>query len=81
MEDGDGEGADSSGVRIFFLICRKLSSQAKVYCAHVVESWVRSPHGRKDLSHRADVFFHASFVDGFVVVHKYAHADLVRGDL
>ena len=57
MEDGDGEGADSSGVRIFFLICRKLSSQAKVYCAHVVESWVRIPHGRIDLSHRADVFF------------------------
>ena len=81
MEDGDGEGADSSGSRIFFLVCCKLSSQTKVYCAHVVESWVRGPHGRGYLSHGADVLFHASFVDGIVVGHKDARADLVSEDL
>ena len=72
---------DFSGGRIFFLLCRKLSSQAKVGCAHVVESWVRVPHGREDLSHGADVLFHTSFVDGLVVGHKDARADLVSGDL
>ena len=78
MEDGEGEGEDSSRGRIFFLVCRKLSSQAKVDCAHVVESWVRVPHGREDLSQWADVLFHASFVDGLVVGRKDARADLVR---
>ena len=81
MEDGDGEGADSSGGRIFFLVCRKLLSQAKVDCAHVVESWVRAPHGREDLSHGADLLFHASFVDGLVVGRKDDCADLVSKDL
>ena len=81
MEDGDGEGVDSSGGRIFFLICRKILSKAKVDCAHVVESWVRGPHGRKDLSHGADVLFHTSFVDGLVVGQKDALADLVSKDL
>ena len=78
MEDGDGEGADSSVVRVLFPVCRKLSSQAKVDCAHVVDSWVRGPHGRKDLSHGAGVLFHTSFVDGHVVGCKDARAYLVR---
>ena len=77
MEDGDGEGADSSGGRILFLVGRKLSSQAKVNCAHVVESWVKGPHSREDLSHRPDVLFHSSFVDGLVFGRKDARADLV----
>ena len=77
MEDGDWEGADSSGVSILLLVCRKLSSQAKVDCAHVVESWVRGPHGREDLSHGEDVFFHALFVDWLVVGCKDDCADLV----
>ena len=77
MEDGDGEGEESSGGRIFFLVGSKLSSQAKVYFPHVVESWVRGPHGRKDMSHGADVLFHTFFVDGIVVGRKDAHADLV----
>ena len=77
MEDGDGEGADSSGGRIFFLVCRKLLSQAKVDGAHTVESWVRGPHARKDLSHGADVLLHASLVDGLVVLCQDACADLV----
>ena len=81
MEDGDGEVADSSGGRIFFRVGRKLSSQAKVDGAHVVESWVRGTHGRKYLSHVADVLLHDSFVDGLVVGFKEAHADLVREDL
>ena len=68
MEDGDGEREDSSGDRIFFRVGRKLSSQAKFDGAHAVESWVRGPHGREDLPHGADVLFHASLVDGLVVV-------------
>ena len=70
MEDRDGEGDDYSGGRIFFLVCRKLSSQARVNCAHVLESWVRDTHGHKYMSHGADVLFHASFVDGIVVGRK-----------
>ena len=81
MQDGEGEGVHSSGGRIFFLVCRKLSSQAKVDCAHVVESWLRGPHSCKYLSHRADVLFHASFVDGLVVGRKDARVDLVSKDL
>ena len=77
MEDGDGDEAESSGGTIFFIACRKLLSQAKVDCAHVVESWVRGPHGREDLSHGADVLFQASFVDGLVVGIKYTRVDLV----
>ena len=77
MEDGDREGEDSSGGRIFFLVGRKLSSQAKVDCAHVVESWVRGSHVREDLSHREDVLFHASFVGGLIVGDKDARVDLV----
>ena len=68
---------DYSGVRIFFCVGRKLSSQAKVDGAHAVESRVRGPHGREDLSHGADVLFHASLVDGLVVVRQDACADLV----
>ena len=67
MENGDREGDDSYGGRIFFLIGRKFSSQKKVDCAHVVESWVRVPHGCEDMSHRANILFHASFVGGLVV--------------
>ena len=67
MEDGDGEGAEYSRGRIFFRVGPKLSSQAKVDGARTVESWVRSPHGRKDLSHGADVLIHALLVDGLVV--------------
>ena len=72
---------ESSGGRIFFLVCCNLSSQAKVDCTHVVESWFRGPHVRKDLSHGADVLFQASFVDWLVVGCKDACADLVREDL
>ena len=81
MEDGDREGADSSGDEILFLVYRKLLSHAKVDCAHVIQSWVRDPHIRKDLPHGADVLFHVSFVDGIVVVCKDAHANLVSEDL
>ena len=81
MEDGNGEGADSSGGRISFLVHRKLSSQAKVNCAHVVESWVRGPHGHEDLSHGSDVLFQALFVDGLVVGRKDTRAYLVSEDL
>ena len=81
MEDGDGEGEDSSGGRIFFCVGRKLSPQAKVDGSHVVESRVRGPHGREDLSHGADVLFHASLVDGIVVGLQDAYADLVSVDL
>ena len=81
MEDGDEEGADSSGGRISFRVGCKLSSQAKVDGSHFVESWVRGPHGREDLSHGADVLLHASFVDGLVVGCKGARADLVSEDL
>ena len=81
MEDGDGEGAEYSRGRIFFRVGRKLSSQPKVYGTHTVESWVRGPHGRKDLSHGADVLLHASFVDGLVVRRQDACVDLVSKDL
>ena len=81
MEDGDGEGADSSGGRIFFCVGHKLSSQAKVGGAHTFESWVRAPHGREDLSHGADVLLHTSLVDGPVVGRQDACADLVSEDL
>ena len=67
MEDGDREGAYSSGGRILFHVGCKLLSQVKVDGAHTVESWVRGPHGRKDLSHGADVLLHASLVDWLVV--------------
>ena len=77
VEDGDGEGADSSRGRIFFRVGRKLLSQAKVDGAHTVESWVRGPHGREDLSHGADVLLHASLVDWLVVRCEDACADLV----
>ena len=77
MEDGDGEGAYSSGGRIFLRVGCKLSYQAKVDGAHTVESWVRAPHVRKDLSHGAEVLFHAPFVDRLVVCGKDARADLV----
>ena len=81
MEDGDGEGADSSRGRISFCVGCKLSSQAKVYGAHGVESWVWAPHGCKDLSHGADVLLHATFVDRLVVGRKDACADLVNEDM
>ena len=81
MEDGDGEGAESSGGSIFFCVGRKLSYQAKVDGAHTVESWVRGPHGREDLSHRADVLLHTSLVDRLVVSCQDACADLVREDM
>ena len=81
MEDGDGEGAYSSGGRIFLRVGRKLSSQTKVDCAHAVESWVRGPHGREDLSHGAEVLFHTLFVYWIVVCGKDSCADLVSEDL
>ena len=81
MEDGDGEGADSSGGSILFLVSCKLSSQAKVDGDHAVESWVRSLHVRKDLSHGADVLLHTLLVGGLVVGHQDACADLVSEDL
>ena len=81
MEDGYGEGADSSGGRIFFRLGRKLSSQAKVDGTHTVESWVSPPHGRKELSHGADVLLHASLVDGLVVRCQDTCADIVSEDL
>ena len=81
MEDGEGEWADFSGGRIFFRVGLKLSSQAKVDGAHAVESRVRPPHGREDLSHRADVLFYASLLDGLVVGRQDACVDLVSKDL
>ena len=81
MEDGDGERAESSGGRIFFRVGRKLSSQAKVDGSHTVESWVRSSHGRKDMSHGAEVLFHASFVDGLVFCGEDACVYFVSEDL
>ena len=73
-----GRGLDSSGDRIFFHVGRKLSSQEKVHGAHAVEYRVRGPRGCEDLSHGADVLFHDSLVDGLVVGHQDACADLVR---
>ena len=67
MKDGDGEGAYSFGRRIFLCVGCKLLSKAKVDGAHTVESWVRGSHGRKYLSHGAEVFLHALFLDWFVV--------------
>ena len=81
MEDGDGEGAESSGGKIFFCVGRKLSSQAKVNGAHAFECWVRGPHGREDLSHGAYLLLHASLVDGLVVGRQDACAELVSKDL
>ena len=81
MEDGDGEGSESSRGRISFCVGRKLSSQAKVDGAHAVDSWVKGPHGREDLSHGADLLLHASFVYGLVVGRQDACADLVSKDL
>ena len=81
MEDGDGEGAYSSGGRIFLRIGCKLSSQAKVDGSHTVESWVRGPHGREDLSHGAEILFHTSFVYGLVVYCEDSCVDLVSEDL
>ena len=81
MEDGDGEGAYSSGGRIFLRVGCKLLSQAKVDGAHAVESWVRGPHGREDLSHGAEVLLHASFLDWLVVCCEDACADLVSEDM
>ena len=77
MEDGDGEGAYSSGGRIFLRVGCKLSSQAKVDGSHTAESWVRGPHGCEDLSHGAEVLFHTSFVYWLVVCGKEFCADLV----
>ena len=54
------------GGRVFFCVGRKLSPKAKINGAHGVESWVWAPHGRKYLSHGADVLLHASFVDRLV---------------
>ena len=81
MEDGDGEGAYYSGGRIFLRVGYKLSSQAKVDGSHTVDSWVRGPHGRGDLSHGAEVLFHTSFVYGLVVCCEYSCVDLVIKDL
>ena len=77
MGGGDRERAHSSGGVIFFRVCHKLSSQAKIDGAHGFESWVWGPHGREDLSHGTDVLLHASFVDRLVVGCKEACADLV----
>ena len=77
MEDGDREGAYSSRGRILFCVGCKILPQTKVNGAHTVESWVRGPHGFKDLSYGADVLLHASLVDWLVVRCKDACADLV----
>ena len=81
MEDGDGEGAYSSWGRIFLRVGCKLSSQAKIDGSHTVESWVRGPHGREDLSHGAEVLFHTSFVDWLVVCCEDSCSGLVSEDL
>ena len=78
METGRGRtlpGEDLPSCRL------KLSSQAKVDGAHDIESWFWVPHGRKDMSHGAELLFHASFVDGLVVCCEDAYADLLRKDL
>ena len=74
-----GEGDLTGGV--FLCIGRKLSSQAKVIGAHGVDSWVSVPHGRKYLSHGADVLLHISFVGRLLVGHNDACTDLVSEDL
>ena len=79
MEDGDREGAYYSGGILFF-VGLKLSSQAKINGAHGVESWVWTPHGRKDLSHGVDVLLHALFVNGIVVGCKDVCAELLSKD-
>ena len=81
MKDVDGEGAESSWGSIFFRVGHKLSSQVKVDGAHPVLFWVRGPHGRKYLSHGADVLLHASLADGPVVGHQDACVDLVSEHL
>ena len=81
MKYGDRKGAYSPGGRIFFHVGRKLLSQAKIDGAHGVESWVWFPHGRKDLSHGADVLLYTSFLDGLVVGCKDTCAYLVSKDL
>ena len=58
-----------------------MSSLAKINGTHGIENWVWGTHGRKDLSHGADVLLHTSFVDGIVVGCKVAYSDLVREDL
>ena len=81
MEDGDREGAYSSGGRILLRVGCKLSSQAKVDGSHTVESWVRGTHSREDMSHGAEVLFDTSFVYGLVVFCEYSCADFVSKDL
>ena len=81
MKDGDREVAYSSGGRIFLRVGCKLSSQAKVDGAHTVDSWVRGPHDREDMSHGAEVLLHALFVDWLVVCCENVCADLVSKDL
>ena len=76
-----GSGKTLPGGRIFFIVGCKLLSQTKVDCSHWVESWVRPPHGREDLSHRADVLLHAYFAGGIVVSRKDACVELVRKGL
>ena len=61
----------------FFLVGCKLPSQTKVNFSHCVDSWVRVPHDREDLSHGAGVLFHIYMLDGIVVSRKDACADLV----
>ena len=73
-----GRGRTLPGGITFFCVIRKRSSQAKIDGANGVESWVWSPHGRKYLSHGADVLLHSLFVYGLVVGCKDACEDLVR---
>ena len=43
--------------------------------------WGYGPHGREYLVHRANVLLYASLLNGLVVGHEGACADLVREDL
>ena len=72
---------DSSEGGVFLFVGCKLSSQSKADGVHGVESWVWDPHGRKYMSHGADVLLQESFVDRLVVGHKDACTDLVSEDL
>ena len=42
---------------------------------------VRGPHGREDLSHKADVFLHTSFLNDFLIDRKDSCVYLVSKDL
>ena len=78
MENGGSKGAESCGWRVFSLVGRKLSAQAKVDGAHSIELGVWVPHGREDLAHRADVLLHTYFLNNLIIDCKDSCAYLVR---